>query len=65
VLGGAGLTGQAAQVLSRADEIRSVVGEHGLVLSNFASNQNLDDEGSMDIVRQVRPPDLSSRRSGL
>jgi hypothetical protein len=35
-------------VASRGEEIKRVVAEHGLVLSNFASNQSLDGgEGSM------------------
>eukprot|EP01046_Picozoa_sp_COSAG06_P085316 COSAG06_NODE_32026_length_512_cov_1.164649_1_plen_128_part_10 len=40
-------------VLSRADEIRSVVAEHGLVLSNFASNQTLDDDGALEVVQKL------------
>lgn len=40
-------------VLSRADEIRSVVEEHGLVLSNFASNQSLDADGALDVVQKL------------
>ena len=40
-----------SNVLSRAEEIKSVVAAHGLVLSNFASNLNLDEKGSMETVR--------------
>ena len=40
-------------VLRRADEIRSVVAEHGLVLSNFASNQSLDGDGALEVVRKL------------
>lgn len=40
-------------ILSRADEIKQVVADHGLVLSNFASNQSLDAEGGMEVVRKL------------
>ena len=40
-------------VLDRADEIRSAVADHGLVLSNFASNQSLDAEGALEVVKKL------------
>ena len=34
-------------VLAKAEEIKATVASHGLVLSNFASNQSLAEEGAL------------------
>ena len=40
-------------VLAKAEEIKATVASHGLVLSNFASNQSLDEEGALETVRKL------------
>jgi len=40
-------------ISERAEEIKACVAEHGLLLSNFASNQSLDAPGAMDVVRKL------------
>ena len=40
-------------VLAKAEEIKATVASHGLVLSNFASNQSLDAEGALETVRKL------------